>query len=256
MNETAEALTAPRRKWTQVSWKRVVLILALIFAGMGSLEAIVWYFEPWYFAHEMSRDHAGLSVTPETLRDSSSSKLSPARLQCFEYSFQVPWQEIEQRKDSRSAAIIRFKRGPTMIAFDPAQMTSLSKDLRKNAKQLERVFGQRALSSGYDWMGAELSATPDSIRWWDREANVRTAVLLGLKSSQVLQTSTAILRISNAKLKGFQLGDPTKDQQVKLELFDVNDRQYELLIASTAKSEMTQADINAIVASMRPIPHS
>jgi hypothetical protein len=127
MNETAEAPATPRRKWTQVRWKRVVLALALIFACMGLLEAIVWYFEPWYFAHEMSRDHASLSVTPETIHDSNSSKLNSARLQCFEYSFQVLWEQIESRKDAKTVSVIKFKDGATIIAFDAASMSSLSK---------------------------------------------------------------------------------------------------------------------------------
>jgi len=44
--------------------------------------------------------------------------------------------------------------------------------------------------------------------------------------------------------------------RVTLDIFDVNNRRYQLVIASSNRQLITQADINAIVASFRPIPHS
>jgi hypothetical protein len=107
-------------------------------------------------------------------------------------------------------------------------------------------------------MAAELQASPDQIHWWDRKGNVRVGVLLGLKQIEVLD-STAIYRIENKEMHGFQFGNPAVNpHHVTLDLFYVNDRRYELLIASSEKDQqmLTQADINAIVASFRPIPHS
>jgi hypothetical protein len=246
--------SAPRRSRMTVRWTRVTAALAIVL--LCPLLAM-WLFEPWYFAREMSRDNPHLNVTPASLQDRSTSLLAPARLQCFEFVFQVPWDQIKSRKDSRSVAIISFKNGPTIMTFDPADLSDLSNSTRAQTKRIEKVFGSRAMSSNYDWMATELAATPDQIHFWNRYGNVRTAVLLGLKQIEVLD-STAIYRNGNEELKGFQFGNPAVDSRVTLDLYDVNNRRYQLVIASPSKAARTfsQADINAIVASMRPIPHS
>lgn len=248
--------TAPTNaKKTRLSWKRVFLLLALI---LGGIWLAGWLFEPWYFAREISRDNSALKVKPERSVITTAAKLAPERLRVFEYSFQTPWEQIAKRRDSRSVSIISFNGGPTIMAFDPGELTSLSSALRTNAKKLRSVFDSRALSSAYNWMEAELNATPDDIRWWDRTGNVRAAVLLGLKQVEVLDDS-AIFRIGNNEMHGFQFGDPAKPPyRVKLELFDVNDRRYEIIISSIHPNVLpvTQEDINAIVASLKPIPHS
>ncbi len=70
---------------------------------------------------------------------------------------------------------------------------------------------------------------------------------------------TAIYHVANSELRGFQFCDAdVAPHRVVVNLFDVNNRRYELIIASrdAAKPAVTQADINAIISSMRPIPHS
>lgn len=258
MSDAVNPAASPPPRWYRVSWKRVVIVLGAIFLCMMLPLPIMQFFEPWYFAHEMGRNNPSLAVSPAPLRDVSRSPLAPARLQRFEFSFQTPWALIDARKDAKTVSVIRFKDGPGILAFDPAVTSTLSGDIRNNAEKLRSVFGPRALSSGYDWMAAELSATPSDIHWWNRSGNVRAGVLLGLKQIEVMN-STAIYRIANDELHGFQLGDAAeKPMRIRLELFDVSGRRYELIIASTANSSraVTQADINAIVASMQPIPHS
>jgi hypothetical protein len=55
------------------------------------------------------------------------------------------------------------------------------------------------------------------------------------------------------------LGNPAiAPYSVELDLFDRNDRRYKIIIIGKDKKRpvLTQADINAMVASFRPIPHS
>jgi hypothetical protein len=257
MSENPGTIESPRRRWTQVSWKRIALALGLTFAGLASLLPIAWFLEPWYFAREISRNDASLSVTPVALQNKTVSALASGRLQCFEFSFQTPWEKVGIREDLKSATWIRFTNGPAILAFDPAWMPSVQKAVRTDAKKLENVFGQRAMSSGYDWMSAELATTPSQIHWWDRTGNARTAVLLGLKESEVLR-SPVIYKVENDEVRGFQIGQPgPAPVRVTLELFDVNNRRYEIIIGTRyGEQVVTQADINSIIASFRPIPHS
>lgn len=247
--------TSSSAKRTRVSWKRVLLLLALVLIGIWSVE---WFLEPWYFARIISRDNPALNVRPERLTFTESAKLAPERLNVFRYSLQTPWKQIARRKDSQTVSIISFSGGPTVMAFDPGQLTSLSSTVLTSAKRLQPVFGSRAVSSAYNWMEAELNATPDDIRWWNRRGNVRAAVLLGLKQVDILD-DPAIFKVGNDEMHGFQLGDPAKPPyRARLELFDIDDRRYEIEISSISPGviPVTQADVNAIVASLRPIPHN
>ncbi|HEY2859880.1 MAG TPA: hypothetical protein VGJ21_15775, partial [Terracidiphilus sp.] len=159
-DSTPSSVPTPRRKWLTVRWTRVSTLLALcIVLPMLAM----WFLEPWYFAREMGRGNTRLSVTPSSLRDKSSSPLASTRLQAFEFSFQVPWARVDIRKDFKSGSIFKFAGGPNLMVSDPRGMTDLSNSLRNQSKPRESVFGSRALSSNYDFMAAELAATPDQI---------------------------------------------------------------------------------------------
>jgi hypothetical protein len=257
MIEDAHTIDGNRSKWSQISWRRIVLALAVIFACMASLLPVAWFLEPWYFAREISRDDPSLSVTPVALPTNTASALAPGRLQCFEFSFQAPWNNIGSRKDSRSATIIRFTNGPSILAFAPDSIPTRFGADGKTSKKLEEILGQRVVSSGYEWMAAKLGESPAEIHWWNRTGNVRATVLLGLKSTEMLHRS-AIYKVMNEEVHGFQIGQPGPGPVfITLELFDVNNRRYQMIIGTQPGGQLvTQADINAIVASLRPIPHS
>jgi hypothetical protein len=60
-------------------------------------------------------------------------------------------------------------------------------------------------------------------------------------------------------MHGFQIGDPAlSPYKVVLDLYDRSDRRYQILIVGKDLTHqvITQAEINGMVASLRPIPHS
>ena len=256
MTASANPSAAPLPKWTTVSWKRVALALFLSFGVMGAVSLLMEFIEPWYVMRQSLRDSPQLNIVPAYLRDVSVSPLASARLECYGYSFQVPWTP-EGRREYSSFAGFWFRGGITITAHDPASNTSLAQNTRKNMKQFEPEFGSEVLRSDYDWTNAELEATSADLHFWHRRHNVRAAAFLGEKEAEVAERQ-AIYRINSGELKGFQIGDPSRDWRVTLELFDSQDRQYKLEFMTQNKgaANLTQADINAIVASLRPIPHS
>jgi hypothetical protein len=258
MNDTVNP-ASPRPKWTQVKLKRVVLGLVIIFTCLGALQGVIWFLEPWYFAREISHADAHLDLTPVRLHDTSLSPLAPGRLGFFDFSFQVPWKQVETQKVTKTSAVVLFREGAALIVFDPSETTKLSSAMHQQSKPLASIFGSRAMSSGYDWMASELTAAPDQIRWWNRTNNVRLALLLGMKSIKISNECTVIYRVENPELHGFEFCDPAAaPYRITLNVFDVNNRSYEMVIASRRADQpvVTQADINAIIASMRPIPHN
>jgi hypothetical protein len=254
MSDSTGTIEPPRRKWTQVSWKRVLIALAILFALGACFEVAESFFLPLYYMRNLSRSIPELSLMPTALQFTKRSPLAPMRIECFEYSFQTPWQQ-KTRRDFHTATFITFQNGISLLAAEPGSNPNFAADLRKRGPEIQKAFGSAALSSQYDWMTAELSATPAQMHWWTFRERPRLAILLGSKAADASE-ATAIFKIGNEELRGYQFNDSVAGtREVKLELFDVNDRRYQLRIF-TGGSEVTQADINAIVASMRPIPHS
>ena len=239
-----------------VSWKRIAIALAIVFGALGLLDVALHYFGPWYEAREMGSDPQ-LSLLPVPVPDKSMAAVHGPAVQAFELSFRVPWEEIESEKKSARVVLVKFKEGPALIVFAPSESSTGAQPAQGTTKvdqeRLRQVLGARA--STYDLMEAELGATPADIRWWDRSSTMKTLVLLELKSLALLK-ATAVYQIGNRELRGFQIGDPSvQPTRVELDLYDVNNRRYEIWISSKDRP-VSQAQINAIVASMKPIPHS
>ncbi len=152
----------------------------------------------------------------------------------------------------KTVAALGIKGGSVLLVFNPADGVNGAKILRGNTssqnKLMARVLGPKALTSNYEFMVAEVQATPGDVRWWARrEWNVRNAILL-MNKGMGLGDSTAIHPIESSRVRGFQFGDPdAAPYKVLLELFDTADRHYELVISGKDKNHpvITQAQINA-----------
>jgi hypothetical protein len=249
----------------KVKWWRVVVALAAFFAVSYLLAATASYFLPWYLARKLSRDSLNLGIVPTPPPDKSVAKLEGPRFEQFEFSFQVPWQEVEQQKTSKMISVLSFKKGATLLVMNPSVALDNKRIVQgaetegQDANAIRGVLGILALSSNYDLLAAELEATPAHVKWWatPRE-NTRSMVLLGLKSMEANEAN-AIYKASNDEMHGFQIGNPAVAPfRVRLVLFDRNDRRYEVWINvhEGRVPVLSQAEVNGIVASIRPIPHS
>jgi hypothetical protein len=215
----------------------------------------MWYLEPWYHARKIGTHMLALHVQPSPLHDTNHSPLDPERLQAFEYSFQSPWGKVTARKDLKHATVLLWNDGPILAAFEPvSRPDSWVKPNTDSLLDSGSIYGNH----GYSRLAAALNATPEQIHWWDRSGSARLGYLLAMKELN-LQRGPVAYKIENDELRGFQFSDHAiAPLRVTLELFDVNGRSYELTIMSSPDSphKITQPEINALVASLRPVPHS
>jgi hypothetical protein len=252
------------KTWKRVSWKRVGIALLILFGVAAVLDWAGRDLLALYFARETAKEEPNLSAVPEPVPDMTVAELVGLHLNRFEYEFQVPWKEVDFERDAKSVVGISFKSGASMMLFDPLSEVGAATEMRgktaSDARKMRQIFGDRALSSNYDFMAEEMAATPSQIKWWNLpRANVRCMILLNLKVLEIHGSSKAIYRQSSEEMHGFQFGDPAAaPYMVELDLFDRHDRRYKiLLIAKNPVARViTQAQINAIVASLRPIPHN
>jgi hypothetical protein len=148
-----------------------------------------------------------------------------------------------------------------MMVFDPASEVDGARIMRgetaQQQKMMNKVIGSRTLSSNYELMSAEANATPAEVKWWAMRAhNVRSLILLMNKSMNVSEVN-AIHSVRSNVMRGFQYGDPDVPPYfVQLDLFDESDNHYKIIITGKreGRSVITQAQINALVASFRVLP--
>lgn len=261
-------MESSKLKWWHVRWKRPALLL-LTLLGIASALVIVtllsiYEFMPWYFAIKAAHDTRNLDVTPQALPDRGIAPLDGSMIKQFDFSFQVPWGDVLFEKDWKNISIVSFKVGVAMLVLNPEGETNsvaiFRGDTLQDAELARRIYGTHALSSNYDLLTAELTAKPADVHWWTtRERNVRSMVLLEMKGLELGgEGENAIYWQGNAEMHGFQFGNPAAAPfGVKLVLFDRTDRRYQISLRGTnpAHQFVTQAEVNAIIASMKPIPY-
>lgn len=257
----------PRRlKWWYVSWKRVALALAIVFGSLCSLAVLAdfafYRFMPWYLARQTCRDDPSLGIMPQNLADKSMAAIDGMRVQRFDYSLQLPWNDLVLQRDFQKVSFFAFSRGVTVVVNDPnsefSQLTLFRGDSKAQTDAMVRVLGGRALSSNYDLLAAELNASPSDVHWWaSRVRNTHAMILLNMKSMETIDAN-AIYPVGNEEMHGFQFGNPsTAPFRIRLDLFDRADRKYEISFhgAKLTHPVMTQAELNAVIWSLRPIPY-
>jgi len=214
----------------------------------------------WHFAQQEGLEQPNLGVVPTAVHEANVAVLDGSRIDRFGFSFQVPWNVIASDRTLDAAAPVAFKEGAGVLVFNPASRLDAAKAMRgatdRDLRIMTEVFGKKTLSGNYELMAAEVDATPNDAKWWaGRARNARVLVLLMYKRMN-LGDAAAIHTVSAGGVRGFQFGDPDAAPfLVRLELFDTADRNYEIILTGKQanKPVITQAEINALVASFRPI---
>ncbi|MDR3792385.1 MAG: hypothetical protein P4L03_03300 [Terracidiphilus sp.] len=248
-----------KMKWLRRGLAITLFVLLAVFLAHD----LTMHVLAWRFIQETAKDSPHLNVVPTPLPDNRNAPLSGMTISAYEYSLKVPWSDLDVQKKGKSVSWLRFKSGAAVTLSNPANETDFARTMRGNneaeKRESERLFGARALSSSYDLMAAELSATPSQVKWWStRATKARYLVLLSMKSMEIIDTQVIYWQ-GSSEMRGFQLGSPVQaPYRVELDLFDRNGRRYKILIASADRTHavMTQAEVNSIVASLVPIPHS
>jgi hypothetical protein len=251
-----------RNQW-EVKWWRVGLVLAIIFVTIYATGIIWEQYADWREINVFLRENPNLANVPIPLPDKSVANLDGSRLELVGLSMQVPWKEIWRRWDFKTVSTVSFKDGPGLDIFDLSRAMVMERAIQSHTKDKQeveaerRLVGSHALNCCHDLMASELTVKPSELRWWNTFlTRHRTLVRLERKSMDI-GDSNAIFEISAGEMRGFQMGNPAAAPYgVTLELFDRNDRRHEIRISQYRANHpfLTQAEVNAIVASIRTVP--
>jgi hypothetical protein len=247
-----------KNRW-EVKWWRVGLALLIIFASLFAVEFVWEQYADWQEIRAFCRENPNLADVPVPLPDKSVATLDGARLEFPGLSLRVPWKDIWRRWDAQS---LTFKDGP-VFRIPTRDASALEKVIQNYAKTKQeadagrRLVGSQSLNCCYDLMASELTVTPSELRWWNTwPTRRRVVVRLDSKLMDIMKAN-AIYEISAGEMHGFQMGNPAlAPYEVTLELFDRNDLRHEITMSKYRADRpfVTQAEVNAIVASIRLIP--
>jgi hypothetical protein len=250
-------------KWWHVSWKRVGIALLVVFGALWLLAGIGIgisnQLEPWLLTRSLFRDNPNLSIVPAVLPDQSVAPLSGMIVQTYGFSFQTPWNESAKVKNGKSVYLLAFPEGGVgVLVFNPSRAFESARMMRDDPRKAQ-ILGEKTVHSSYDLMAAEMWTKPEQVKWWNPPTqNARYSILLSMKSME-LGDDGAVYAVNFGQVRGFQEGNPAvPPYRVHLDLFDAADHHYEIQIAvqNDSRSVLTQAQVNAMVASLRPIPQS
>jgi hypothetical protein len=251
--------TAANRRITLTA-ATVLLVAVIAFAFLFGVQAITWW-----NVKQLAKGKPVLWVIPQPLRDTAAANQPGLKLSVYGYEFEVPWADIDKDKSKpgESLAIYYFRSGPFLMFHNPAKAPNMKEifladnEKRKAAMQM---WGEKTLESNFTLTKAMLETSPVEMSVFAPRAKVLgLGILLVLKPIPATGGETGIFAFNTSAVRGFQMGDPEKrPKYISVTAFDMGDHKLELTfgIQKGATGQITQAEVNRVLQTVRPVSKS
>jgi len=234
----------------------IVGILLVILIVIDGPEIALVIYTKWEI-----RNAPELWIVPTPLRDLSIDPSAGQKFSYLDYEFESPWTEVKKERKGESIAILNFSNGDFIsISKGADDLKAMKQDAARRGTDIEDVFGNQPTSSNYAFRSKILYLTPRELRLFSSPRQMAAnSVLLTLKE---VWTATAkgggLYSFQTKWLRGFQEGSPARNNPVTVYAFDEQDREIDLSMGTEpqANSRLSQADINRVLYSLRPISAS
>jgi len=267
-------------KWWHVRWRpagramrRAAILVAKIAVVLFVLDAIVYgafyLIAPWQHAQGLAKVEPRLCLVPVDIPTKAQAPLSNASIDRYGFKIQLPNREISKTHEFDSITTASFRNGGGLMVHNTSseEVVGLLISAFKENKRAESLFGRELLRSDFKLMQAAMSATPEQVKWWHFRSlqNQRTEALLMLKFGalvacrQPFESSSAIYAISFGEFRGYQCGNPdAPPYDAHIDVFDDASRHFAMTISGIRGhgQVITQEELNAMVASIRPSPEN
>jgi hypothetical protein len=203
------------------------------------------------------RDAPIVNMRPVALRDQSAAPGEGSKLSCFEYEFEVPWQDVDAQNIQRKSMVLIPFRSGLQIVMGHGSTHELVDTVMKNSETSPQdfrvIYGDEAAGSDYDFLNLVLNATPGQVSLLDsKKAVVRKSTLV-LYKALVVPGESGIFEVQANEFRGFQYGDPDKHpKKVTVVLYsaqggaELNFRQKD-----SKPLTISQRDINRAIQTLR-----
>lgn len=206
------------------------------------------------------RHAAELWVVPAPLRVAATEPSKGRTFSYFGDEFESPWTEVKRERKLESVATLNFSGGQFVTIFDPAQSANeldlMKQSAAKRGVELRAVLRDEVLHSRYALRSWMWNLTPADLRLLSsRQKMASNSVFLTLKKIWMTGIKGSLYSFETSRFRGFQKGGPGQDDVVFIEAFDAQDRKIEVWIGAErgSKNRPSQADINTILYSLRPV---
>jgi hypothetical protein len=212
-------------------------------------------------AHRWALTSPFLQAVPRPLPTSVASAIQEKNLAFYGIEFAAPWKGVAKRTEGDAQSEVDFQPGAVIVFFNPASEPDIVGRIRGGDPQIyshyEAIFGSGFFRDNYSLYSAVYGAAPGEIwPFTSRSEAIRINSLLMWKLRLGVNGANSIYSVETVQMHGFQLGDPSKDRSVVVHLFEENGGQVRILFTSKSgqPGTISQADINCVVDSLRPIP--
>jgi len=239
---------------------KIVGLLCLIAAVAGG---VLYLLQPWLFSQHLGKTDPQLSIVPRTLPSKAEAPLSNSSIDRYGVKFLVPRAMVRTIK-LQQTTLVRFPNGMLEFPGPLRDEDSIVFGSVHSNKDAEKLLSQEMLHSQFKLLQAAMSVTPEQVKWWRFRSsqNKRTELLLLLKFVALTEYSPVhaltvrpMHTIASGEFRGFQLGDPDNPPyDTHIDLFDGANRHLAFDISGLEGhgQVLTQEEINAMVASIRP----
>ena len=241
----------------RISWRRIGLCLAIIFAAGYLATLVTDHVGVWYLARKEARDPES-SILPQRLPNIGVADLQGGQqVNDFGYVFDLPW-KVSKRTGAKTVSTFTLENGTWVFIAAPQSLppglASIEKDTPAETAAFRSVYGILTEGSRYDWMQAELYSSPSDVSFWRSRSHNSRALVMLMSKHAAIQNAKVIYTLSVGRFHGFQFGVPQQAHSpVNIRLFDANDHELWIgLRRAPNGGSFTQEQINAIMASIRP----
>ena len=199
-----------------------------------------------------------LKAVPQPLPTTIASPVQQRDIQFYATDFAAPWKGTPKKTEGDALSEADFPSGPVVIVFNPSGEPDIVGRIRggdpQTVNRYQSIFGTDFFRDNYSLYEAVYSAAPNDVwPFTPRSKAIRINTLLIWKLRFGMNGARTIYSIQTENMRGFQLGDPSRDKAIVVQLFDDQGGQYKMLFASKSGQPGTipQADINCVIYSFK-----
>ncbi|MGH9698441.1 MAG: hypothetical protein ACRD52_03175 [Candidatus Acidiferrales bacterium] len=212
-----------------------------------------------YFCRKMP----DVAKIPLPLSDLSISKVPHRTVSYFGYEFELPWDDVDEKKDKTVGTIhISYSRSGNAFwfsTFPPKEFANyVMKATKLDPQGFRQMFGNDAFESDYGFHQKMLQLTPSKITpFVSRRQAVAGQMLLMIKAISMPKADSGIFSIHSPSFEGFQFENPqARPSRITEELYS-NDGGIDVMFIQKVEGSVptiSQSEINRVIQSIRKIP--
>lgn len=230
-----------------------------IFAALGfgliqSYGPIAYY----YYTSFDSGKRQALKITPISRKITANLNPNGRKIEAFGYSILVPWQKISNNTEDESSLILIFSPYCIVSISNPKLNLNLYSDLQnrlgpQDSEHLKNYL--EIFSNKFEFSTASFNTIPDgyfAFKPFDEFLPLYCFLLnKALYISFGNEFANRIYAFETKNCKGFQIGDPSLSNRIRLYLFADQDHDLEISIAALKSQQLRQTDIDQIILSFK-----